>query len=88
MLKSELDKLVIGKLETSPVDLSNPRYIIKINQLMLFGLVILVIQLKNPAYYSTKIREIKKEITDHGHGNKYITTQEFNKLTAENLLQD
>ena len=24
-----------------------------------------------------------KEVTDHDHGNKYITTQEFKKLTAE-----
>ena len=24
-----------------------------------------------------------KKMTDHDHGNKYITTQEFNKLTAE-----
>ena len=27
----------------------------------------------------------KKIITDHYHSNKYITTQEFNKLTAENF---
>ena len=34
--------------------------------------------------YDTKIVEIKKKITDHDH-NKYITTQEFNKLIAENF---
>ena len=26
-----------------------------------------------------------KKITDHDHSNNYITTQGFNKLTAENL---
>ena len=31
-----------------------------------------------------KISEIEKNITYHGH-NKYITTQEFNKLTGENF---
>ena len=34
--------------------------------------------------YNTKIGEIEKKIPDHDHG-KYIATQEFNKLTAENL---
>ena len=32
--------------------------------------------------YDTKIGELEKEITDHKH-DKYITTPEFNKLTAE-----
>ena len=31
---------------------------------------------------NTKIREIEKKITDHDH-EKYITTPEFNKITAE-----
>ena len=35
--------------------------------------------------YNTKMNEIEKKITDHDHSNKYITTQEFNKLTAENF---
>ena len=34
--------------------------------------------------YGTKISEIEKNITYHDH-NKYITIQEFNKLTAENF---
>ena len=34
--------------------------------------------------YGTKISEIEKNITNHDH-NKYITIQEFNKLTAENF---
>ena len=38
-------------------------------------------------YYDLKISEIekKKKNTDHDHSNTYITTKEFNKLTAENL---
>ena len=32
--------------------------------------------------YDVKISEIEKKVTNHNH-NKYITTPEFNKLTAE-----
>ena len=42
----------------------------------------LVILLKKTDYV-TKVNEIEKKITDHSH-DKYITTPEFNKLTAEN----
>ena len=31
-----------------------------------------------------KLMKLKKKITDHSH-DKYITTSEFNKLTAENF---
>ena len=34
--------------------------------------------------YDTKISELEKKLTDHNHG-KYITTPEFNQLTAENF---
>ena len=34
--------------------------------------------------YDTKISDIEKKIDDHNH-DKYITTQEFNKLTTENF---
>ena len=34
--------------------------------------------------YNTKINEIEKKITDHDY-DKYITTPEFDKLTAENF---
>ena len=38
--------------------------------------------------HTTKIGEIENKFTtDHDH-YKYITTQEFNKLTVENLLHD
>ena len=33
-------------------------------------------------YYNTKITETEKKLTDRNH-DKYITTSEFNKLTAE-----
>ena len=36
--------------------------------------------------YNKKINEIEKKITNHDHSNKYITTQKFNKLTAQNLV--
>ena len=36
--------------------------------------------------YDTKINEVGKKITDHDHA-KYITTQEFNKLTAEDFKE-
>ena len=36
------------------------------------------------ANYDTKISEIKRTLTDHNH-DKYITTPEFNKLTAESF---
>ena len=32
--------------------------------------------------YNTKISEIEKKITDYYHSNAYITTPEFNRLTA------
>ena len=35
--------------------------------------------------YDTKVNGIKKNIIDHNH-DKYITTPEFNKLTAENFV--
>ena len=34
--------------------------------------------------YNTKFNKIEKKITDHDH-HKYITTQELNKLTSENI---
>ena len=31
---------------------------------------------------NTKINDIENKINDHDHSNKYITTQDFNKLTS------
>ena len=43
----------------------------------------LAIQSKKTGY-DTKINEIEKKITNYNH-DKYITTPQFNKLTAENF---
>ena len=51
--------------------------------LLLFTLMILVIQLQKD--YNTKIIENEKKITDQNHITKYITTQEFNRLTVQNV---
>ena len=45
-------------------------------------ILMLVIQSKNPDY-NTNVNEIKKKMTTDHDLDKYITTQEFNKLTAE-----
>ena len=37
------------------------------------------------AEYDTKTADIEKKILDHNH-DKYITTQELNKLTADNFV--
>ena len=36
--------------------------------------------------YDTKISEIEKKLIDHNH-DKYITTPEFNRLTAEHFAE-
>ena len=46
----------------------------------------LIIQSKKTDYDAV-INETEKKITDHDH-NKYITTPEFNNLSAENFVQD
>ena len=52
-------------------------------KLILVRLLILVIQLKE-ADYNTKIVDIEKKIPDH---DKYITTEELNKLRTENFAE-
>ena len=37
------------------------------------------------ADYNTKIAEIEKNILYYDHNNKYITTQQFDRLSAENF---
>ena len=51
--------------------------------LIILVLLILVIQLKKTDY-NTKINEIENKTNDQDL-TKYITTQEFNKLTLENF---
>ena len=42
----------------------------------------LTLFVQSKTYYDTKISQIEKKITDHNH-DRYITTPEFNKFTAE-----
>ena len=51
---------------------------------MLFRLSMPIVQSKKLAM-AQKLVKLKKKITDHDHNNKYITTQELNKLTSENF---
>ena len=55
----------------------------KLKKLIILILLILVIQLKRTDY-NTKINETEKKTADHNI-DKNVTTQEFNKLTAENF---
>ena len=95
-LNSEVDELDIGKLKTTPLDLTrlsdleknkvvkNTTYdelIKKVDAIQAINSSDLV----KKTDYNKKFNEIEKKILDHG---KYITTQEFNKLTSNILLQD
>ena len=93
-LKSKVDKLDVDKLVPVPVnlrelsdrvknDVKKTEYgelVEKVNNIKTTDTIDLV----KTVDYDTKIGEIEKKILDHNHG-KYITTQEFNKLTAENF---
>ena len=84
-----------GKLETTPVDLSKLSDVVKnevvkkteYNELIKKFHAIQTTDasdLVEKNDYNTKINEIEKKTTDHDHA-KYITTQEFNKLTSDNF---
>ena len=93
-LKIKQDKLDIGKLETNPVHLSKLSSVVinyVVNKTEFNELV------KNFNNIDTadtndlvktwllhKNNEIEKKITDHNH-EKYITTEQFSKLTADNF---
>ena len=53
----------------------------QLQKLMILVLLMQVIQLKE-TNCNAKTNKIEKN-TDHDHSNKYITTQELNKLTSE-----
>ena len=74
-LKSNVDKLDIFKFKNVPSGL---------NSLKLKYAIIISCNLVKK---NTKINKIEKKITDHNHDeyDKYITTEEFNKLTSKNL---
>ena len=83
----------IGKLKTTPVDLNKLVDIVKnqvvkkkvYDKLVIKAHAIQTIDTSNlvkKADYNIKIAEIGKTTPDLNH-HKYITTQEFNKLTAD-----
>ena len=95
-LKSKVDKLDVDKLVPVPVYLSKLSDVVKndivkktecdelvkkINFIQTTDTSNLV---KRRQTVTQKLMKLKK-ITDHDRSNKYITTQEFNKLTAENV---
>ena len=68
-LKSEIDQLDIGKLETTPIDLSKLTDTVKsevVKRDVYYKLV--TTNLVKKTYYDTKTGEIEKKIT--GHNNK------------------
>ena len=92
-LKSKVDKLDVDKWVPVPINLNQLRNVVKqdfvkkteydelvkkVNAIQTTDASDLAIK----ADYNTKVNKIKKNITDHDH-DKYITTQEFNKLTSE-----
>ena len=88
-LKSKVDKLDI-ELETTSFDLSKLSYVVKyVVRKTKYDESVKNVninatdpsELVKKADYKTKINEIEKKITDDNH-DKYITTQEFNKLKS------
>ena len=87
-LKSKVDKLDIGKLETIPVNLSEVSDVVKHEVVKKTEYNELLIKVNNINTTSDLVKKLtttqKLKITDHNY-DKYITTQEFNKLTSENF---
>ena len=94
-LQSEHDKIDIGKLEATPVDLRKLSDMVK-NELVkntVYGELVKNVNdthttdtsnLIKKLTMTDKLGDFEKKTLDHGHG-KYITTQEFNNLTAYNF---
>ena len=97
-LRCIVDKLNVDKFVPVPVDASKASDAVhlmllkrlnimnKFKKLIILVLLKLVIQLKKTGS-KTNLNEIKNKINDHDHA-KYITTQEFNTLAADNIMQD
>ena len=83
-LKSEIGKLDISKLETTPVHLSKlsdvDELLEKVNAMQTTDTSNLV----KKTDCNTNISETEKKTLDHDH-DKHITTQECNNLAAENF---
>ena len=85
-MKTKVDKLDIGKLETTPVDLGKLSNVVK-NDVVKNTEYDELVKNANPVQttdtsdsvkkidFNTKINEIEKKITDHDYSNKYINTQ-------------
>ena len=95
-LKLEINKLDIGKLETTLVDLSELSDVLKnkivrktvYDELVKNFNAIKTTYTKNlveEADYIIKIAEIEKKLLDCDHNNKYVATEEFNKLMADTI---
>ena len=93
-MKNKVDKLDIGKLESTPVDLSKLSNVVRndvvkkteYNESVKKVHNISSIDTSNlgkKTDYNTKINKTANKITTIH--SKYITTQEFNKLTSENF---
>ena len=81
-LKSETDKLDIGKLGTTLVDLIKLGHIVKNKAVKKTIQTNHTSSLVKKADYNIEISKIEKKILHNDH-EKYITTQHFNKFTAE-----
>ena len=84
-MKSKVEKLDIGKLETTPVHLSKLSNDIVKKLNIIISLKVDNINTTDLVKNDTKVNEIEKNITDHDHSNKYIITKEFNKLMSEDF---
>ena len=86
-LKSEINKLDINKFETTPTDLSKLSNLVK-NEVAKKNCIDKLVKKVNviqTSDYKTKVAEIEKKPRVHDLNNRYITTQEFNKLTTKDL---
>ena len=88
-LKSEVNKLDIDELKTTPADLSKLSNVVESNIFAEYNELIKKVKilqatgtsnLVKKADYNTKIEEIENKIPDHP---KYITTQELLKLLQQ-----
>ena len=73
LLKWKIKYLIIGGLAVNPALTAVEDKITDISSLV-----------KTTTDYNIKITETENKLTDHDH-DKYITTPEFNKVTAENF---
>ena len=92
-MKSKIDKSDVDRLVPVPVDLSKLSDVVRNDVIKKTEYNELVKKVNSTTdtsnlvqktEYNTKISEIENKINNHDH-DKYITTQEFNKLTSDNF---